>query len=256
MDGVHVTRRCGTCGAQKAKSSFVLKEWTCDPCAGGEAAPEATAAASPASPQMSAETPPKGSPEPTTPTPAPTAPQATRGAWAAKARGASSFFTRSPRFERLCRYTFDEFDLDASGTLDTTEVYAAVLRLYTRILPWVTTAVPPSHRQVKAMVQEIDVDESGRLDFEEFQLLVTLICRRLGSRLLIEAAFLYAIGPAFSMAVIRLLNEHVDCPAFIPPHLRSSLLGVRDVLVVSVFLTLVVPLVLRLTAPAEKPKAD
>ena len=68
-------------------------------------------------------------------------------------------FTRSSRFEKMCRTTFSQFDFDNSGSLDTTEVYAAVLSLYTKILLYVTTARVPSHEEVKRVSDDIDYDK-------------------------------------------------------------------------------------------------
>ena len=77
----------------------------------------------------------------------------------AKAENAKNSFTSSPRFEEYCRSTFDELDLDKSGFLCMAEVYAAVLLVYTKIIPYVTTAIVPSHAEVISMAHQIDADK-------------------------------------------------------------------------------------------------
>jgi hypothetical protein len=163
-----------------------------------------------------------------------------------KAAKESNVFTRSSRFEKMCRTTFSQFDFDNSGSLDTTEVYAAVLSLYTKILLYVTTARVPSHEEVKRVSDDIDYDKSGHLDFEEFKILVTILSERLGMRVLFEALFLYVFAPAFAMLMVSFIDAYVPCPECIPAAVRTTLGPMRDMILVSLFLTIVAPKFMRL----------
>ena len=53
-------------------------------------------------------------------------------------------FTKSARFQQWCTDAFEAMDLDESGALDKTEVYCGILKLYTQIIAYIPTAVPPT----------------------------------------------------------------------------------------------------------------
>ena len=51
--------------------------------------------------------------------------------------------------------------MDKSGQLSELEVYCGVLMLYTKIVAYCPTAVPPSKEVVDEMVKDLDANNSG-----------------------------------------------------------------------------------------------
>ena len=90
---------------------------------------------------------------------------------AAKAKELEDSFTNSDRFQQMVHSTFLSMDLDQSGQLSNLEVYCGVLMLYTKIVAYCPTAVPPSKQVVDELVEDLDANGSGSIDEEEFKVL-------------------------------------------------------------------------------------
>ena len=60
--------------------------------------------------------------------------------------------------ETTCRKTFDEFDADKGGSVDTEEIKAMMLSLGMLVKP----------ETIKQMMKEADTDKSGEIEFDEF----------------------------------------------------------------------------------------
>ena len=72
-------------------------------------------------------------------------------------------------FLRSVKATFEEIDVDNSGTIDETELYIGVLLIYNRInalLP--THNNPPTKSEVVAMMAQFDANNNKKLDRKEF----------------------------------------------------------------------------------------
>lgn len=65
----------------------------------------------------------------------------------------------------MVRKAFDAVDTDGSGKIGSHELYAAVLQLYVK-LP--VRCTPPPKLTVEVLLHQLDQDDSGDLDFEEF----------------------------------------------------------------------------------------
>lgn len=65
------------------------------------------------------------------------------------------------RFQKMVHSTFEAMDMDKSGQLSELEVYCGVLMLYTKIVAYCPTAVPPSKEVVDEMVKDLDANNSG-----------------------------------------------------------------------------------------------
>ena len=90
-------------------------------------------------------------------------------------------------FEIFCRQIFTECDIDKSGTVDVTEVQVMVLLLYVRINKFTAgRCVPPSRKEIEAMVRFADIDERGNLDVEEFIVLAHVLCEAVATRVLVQ----------------------------------------------------------------------
>ena len=68
---------------------------------------------------------------------------------------------------KLFKKAFDNYDLDGSGEIDTSELFVLVNEL----------GMSRSRHQCKEMVAEIDIDKSGEIDFEEFCSLIVLVMK-------------------------------------------------------------------------------
>jgi hypothetical protein len=101
----------------------------------------------------------------------------------------------SEEFTKIVKKTFEEVDMDGNGTLNITEVYIAVLTLYTKIIPYIDTAMPPPKEQVMKLFREIDVDQSRELDFGEFQMMAKILVSTVGGRVAFEAFLKFIVGP-------------------------------------------------------------
>merc|ERR1712217_756377 len=94
-------------------------------------------------------------------------------------------FTKSLTFTNMVDKTFDECDFDQSGTVDATEVYCMVLRLYEKINGVAKVATPPKE-QITLLVRKHDHDKNGTLDRQEYRSLARLLCKNVALRVAAE----------------------------------------------------------------------
>ena len=85
-----------------------------------------------------------------------------------------SLLSDGRRFQKMVHSTFEAMDIDKSGQLSELEVYCGVLMLYTKIVAYCPTAVPPSKEVVDEMVKDLDANNSGSIDEEEFKVMATV----------------------------------------------------------------------------------
>lgn len=173
-----------------------------------------------------------------------------------KAKSALTSFTKSERFKKLCRKTFDEVDFDHSNCVDTKEVYCAVLLLYLKLVKIVNTAKPPGKHVIERLVHEVDINKSGFLNYEEFLLLATILCKNVAGRVGIEAAWKFIGGPLIAMATVHLVDYMYDAPEFIPNFLIQIFVSLRNPIVVSLVSALVIPALLERIDTAALTEAD
>ncbi|KAG1667627.1 hypothetical protein FOA52_001681 [Chlamydomonas sp. UWO 241] len=77
--------------------------------------------------------------------------------------------TSTKWFSRTAKKSFDDFDLDKNGSLNASELFACLLKMYDEVnfrLP--THVMGPTRSEVTALMKKYDVNESGGLEFEEF----------------------------------------------------------------------------------------
>mmetsp|Transcript_10646 Transcript_10646/g.12207 ORF Transcript_10646/g.12207 Transcript_10646/m.12207 type:complete len:211 (-) Transcript_10646:2175-2807(-) len=161
-------------------------------------------------------------------------------------KGRASRFTSSKRFKAWCKKAFETVDLDKSNTLDSTEVYCAVLYVYTIIISYVATAVPPSREFVLELFNEIDIDNSGSLNLEEFEALSVVLFSHILNRIVTEAAIYFILGPIFAGFLFQFLDSVFETPSWIPSSVSSLLLNFRDMFLVTLIVLVVVPQLLKM----------
>lgn len=85
-------------------------------------------------------------------------------------------------FEECCKKAFQAADKDGSGSLTRDELYTGVLELYLTMHLYGVPAKAPTRQKVMNIMDDIDVDNSGTLDYSEFkrilQVLSELILQR------------------------------------------------------------------------------
>jgi len=64
----------------------------------------------------------------------------------------------------MLKQAFDQFDVDGGGTIDCEELYGAFKAM----------SMKESKKQVKKMLDDVDDDKSGEIDFPEFLEMMTL----------------------------------------------------------------------------------
>lgn len=82
------------------------------------------------------------------------------------ANKASSWLTETDMFKKGCDDVFDMVDIDNSGTVDDKELYSAVLLVYLKLAKVVKGLTPPTPKQVKELLDQVDSDASGELHKE------------------------------------------------------------------------------------------
>ena len=157
------------------------------------------------------------------------------------ATAAKNSFTSSERFVKMCKSAFKEIDFDSSGTLDATEVYCAVLLLYTKILAYVPCATPPSQKTVQQLVRRIDSDQNGHIDQQEFVCLATLLSARVAARVTTQALFFFVVAPLLSMAVLGAIDTVFSAPPWVPGWIIWLVCTTRPYIVVALVMATAVP---------------
>ena len=71
------------------------------------------------------------------------------------------------KFEKVARVAFDSVDLDHSGTIDSQELEKVMIQIATDM-----GAEAPTKDDVAEVLDHLDKDKSGQIDFNEFQILI------------------------------------------------------------------------------------
>jgi Ca2+-binding EF-hand superfamily protein len=71
------------------------------------------------------------------------------------------------KFTEIARIAFDSVDTDKSGTIDAQELEKVMVQIATDM-----GAEPPTKEDVLEVLQHLDADNSGKIDFNEFKVLI------------------------------------------------------------------------------------
>ena len=184
--------------------------------------------------------------------------------------------------------TFKSMDMDNSGHLSELEVYCGVLMLYTKIIAYCPTAVPPSKEVVFELVKDLDTNKSGSIDEAEFKVMATVctvnlhkscvsfcapgwaesvcgvlslqvLCKNVASRVAVEMAFALIVGPLVASIALWMVDAFVP-PFFasvVPAALYDMAMSLRTTITVAIVLATVVPkLLARIDMFFDLPSAD
>lgn len=156
-------------------------------------------------------------------------------------------FTKSDRFMNMCQAVFDECDIDSNGSVDLAEIYCAVLLLYSKIVKVVKCASPPSKERMKDLMQQIDWNQNGKVEFEEFLVLSQFLFQEITGTITIQLALQFFFAPL----VVTLLAwglDHADClsaPWWMPLLVVEFLQSIRNNIMMTLVMTMCVPRVMR-----------
>jgi hypothetical protein len=94
-----------------------------------------------------------------------------------KPRLPTSWLSRSKRFRKWCEWAFHVIDTDKSNSVDETELYSGLLLIHLKLGTYVGPAAcrPLGRERCHAVFQKMDLDGSGRLDFDEFQQVMSVL---------------------------------------------------------------------------------
>ena len=86
--------------------------------------------------------------------------------------------------KKACKDVFEGIDIDKSGTLDISEVYIGVLLVYCKLGAFVAGLTPPPLQSIEQLLKEVDLDNNGSLDVEEFTALCSILLGGITTRVI------------------------------------------------------------------------
>jgi len=115
-------------------------------------------------------------------------------------------------FKKMCRDTFEEFDVDKSGSLSKDEVYPMVLSLYLKIACYTKLAndTIPTRAHVEEVFAVSDADGSGMLSETEFEQFAKFLCQGLVMRITVQLFLQVVICP---LLAVYLADYFTSLPA-------------------------------------------
>lgn len=148
--------------------------------------------------------------------------QAARGGW----------LTRSKRFRKMCDSAFAGVDADGSNSIDEKELYSGLLLIHLKLGTYAGPAAcrPLGRERCHAIFVKMDADESGHLDKDEFQKVMSVLFGNVVLRviaqwsltLMVRSLYLECSGAVLvAYAVILFFDVTSLCPVCL--HSLSSL---------------------------------
>eukprot|EP00931_Biecheleriopsis_adriatica_P105461 TRINITY_DN80024_c0_g1_i1.p1 TRINITY_DN80024_c0_g1~~TRINITY_DN80024_c0_g1_i1.p1 ORF type:complete len:228 (+),score=58.55 TRINITY_DN80024_c0_g1_i1:87-770(+) len=121
-----------------------------------------------------------------------------------QAVASTSRFLRSQRFKDMMRHAFDSVDVDKSNSLDTNEVYIAVLHLYLKIAGTVKGAVPPERAKIDELFKRFaSPADQEHLDYDQFVNFCEYLCSELAGRIVTQAALQMVVAPLLGLLACK-----------------------------------------------------
>jgi hypothetical protein len=108
------------------------------------------------------------------------------------------------RVEALAAWLYPKVDMDGDGSVDRVELHCMCLQLYSKVtqfMPQVLT--PPSKAHTDRLFAAFDIDDSGRIERAEWELLASVLFESLALRIAAQSAISLVLAPlaaAFAVA--------------------------------------------------------
>lgn len=153
-----------------------------------------------------------------------------------------NWVTNSKHFKDYCNRIFNQVDVDRNNSLSPTEIYCAVLLLYTQIIPWVRTSVPPTKESVIHLCHAYDKNNSGELGHAEFEEIMSVLLSDISKRVVLEGVFLFIGGPMIVALFLILFDAVIVFPEYLTQtYFASMILLTRECITLTIILAVVVP---------------
>jgi hypothetical protein len=135
---------------------------------------------------------------------------------------------QSEKFKRHLELIFAECDLDGGGTLDSKEVYVAILRLYTDFVKpeLAVFATPPSYKLVLAIIEKNSNRTPGgttELEFEDFKKVGIILARSVGAKVFVDWITELLLAPLLAWFLLGpLLDYFIPLDQFIHTYIGEE----------------------------------
>ena len=113
-------------------------------------------------------------------------------------------------FEALARSAFTRADKDRSGTIDRDELYTGVLEMFLQLHCYGLLVRPPRRVLVMEIMEDRDVDQDGKLGYDEFKAVLTELTKLVFSRGVTQMGLTILcpmVAPSLSFVLRRSLGE-------------------------------------------------
>mmetsp|Transcript_13958 Transcript_13958/g.29442 ORF Transcript_13958/g.29442 Transcript_13958/m.29442 type:complete len:383 (+) Transcript_13958:253-1401(+) len=134
-----------------------------------------------------------------------------------------SGFSFKEQVEKVATRVFRDADVTGDGSIDGTEMYCLILSVYVQLNAF-AYVTPPSREQVEKLQSIFDLDNDGKLDIHEFNILAACLCENVAVRVGCQTLISLIIAPSLSLYATRTLASS-------PAISRATLAPVPSVLV-------------------------
>ena len=126
-----------------------------------------------------------------------------------KKKSKGNMLTRTKMFKKLIASAFETIDIDKSGAVDKTEMYTGLLMIHLKLATYAGPAAccPATKEYVDEMFDQLDDDNSGTLNKEEFATLVTILCSQIMSKIGLQISMTIMIVPFLATLLVDCLME-------------------------------------------------
>uniref|UniRef100_A0A7S3L6T8 EF-hand domain-containing protein n=1 Tax=Amphora coffeiformis TaxID=265554 RepID=A0A7S3L6T8_9STRA len=124
----------------------------------------------------------------------------------------TSWLMRNGRFQRLCDSVFDAIDTDNSGCVDEKELYAGLLLIHLKLGAYAGPAAcrPLGRERAAAVFRDMDTDDSGELDREEFRRVIVYLFGNVLIRVMVQWSMTLLIVPLVAQYILDAIYATTD----------------------------------------------
>lgn len=122
-----------------------------------------------------------------------------------QAKKVSNRLTQSKAFQRLVDWAYRVCDTKKTNHITSEQLYSGLLLVHLNLARFCGSAacMPPSRSVVQDLFEASDVDESGGIDREEFEIIVKVSCAQIFGRMMINYATLLLVIPFVSKLIVE-----------------------------------------------------